>query len=57
MTNLDDFITEFNHMWVGCGPCYLYDYNFALNWVTLKAFEDYPDDIYKWLELYGSPLP
>jgi peptide/nickel transport system substrate-binding protein len=56
MTNLDDFIAEFNHMWVGCGPYYLYDYNFALNWVILKAFEDYPDPIDKWFYVL-EPLP
>jgi peptide/nickel transport system substrate-binding protein len=48
MSNLSDFVDAQNHMWVGCGPYYLDDFNFALNWVVLKAFEDYPDDLDKW---------
>jgi peptide/nickel transport system substrate-binding protein len=57
MGNLSDFVDAQNHMWVGCGPYYLDDFNFALNWVVLKAFEDYPDDPNKWLDLLGLPLP
>jgi peptide/nickel transport system substrate-binding protein len=58
MSNLSDFVDAYNHLWVGCGPYYLYDYNFALNWVTLKAHETYPDDPSKWFTLLGGlPLP
>ena len=56
MSNLSDFVDTQNHMWVACGPYYLDDFNFALNWVTLKAFEDYPDDPEKWFFLL-DPLP
>ena len=51
MSNLSDFVDAQNHMWVGCGPYYLDDFNFALNWVTLKAFEDYPDLLDKFFYL------
>ena len=51
MSNLSDFVLAQDHFWVGCGPYYLDDFNFALNWVTLKAFEDYPDLLDKFLFL------
>ena len=51
MSNLSDFVDAQNHLWVGCGPYYLDDFNFALNWVTLKAFEAYPDALDKWFFL------
>lgn len=51
MGNLREFVNERNHLWVGSGPYYLDDYNFALSWVRLAAFEDYPDPIDRWLFL------
>jgi len=51
MDNLRDWVDEMNHLWVGSGPYYLDDYNFALSWVRVCAFEDYPDPIDRWLFL------
>jgi peptide/nickel transport system substrate-binding protein len=51
MDNLRSWVNDMNHLWVGSGPYYLDDYNFALSWVRLAAFEDYPDPIDRWLFL------
>ncbi|MEE9617944.1 MAG: hypothetical protein V3T90_13205, partial [Anaerolineae bacterium] len=56
MSNLSDFVYAQDHFWVACGPYYLDDFNFSLNWVTLKAFEAYPDALTKWFFLL-DPLP
>ena len=51
MENLEDFVGERNHLWVGSGPYYLDDYSLAHKWVRLAAFEDYPDPADRWLFL------
>jgi len=51
MDNLFDWVAEMNHLWVGSGPYYVDDYNFALNWIRLGAFEDYPDERDRWFFL------
>ena len=51
MDNLRGWVNDMNHLWVGSGPYYLDDYNYALSWVRLAAFEDYPDPLDRWFFL------
>ena len=51
MDNLRGWVDTMNHLWVGSGPYYLDNYNFALSWVRIKPFEAYPDSRDRWLFL------
>jgi peptide/nickel transport system substrate-binding protein len=49
--NLDNFLRDYNHMWISNGPMRIYEVDPTNRIIVGTRFEDYRHDAYKWLEL------